>query len=323
MTFPNTQTSTADSSESAGGAALSSEPVVQAPASAPAEGGQPDPAAASGIPAETPAFQPNFKYKVDRAEKEIPEMYRALIKDADTEKQVRELFEKTDGFEAIKPRHQQLREKFEEVNQQHTHLTESLDDLRADYQRGDFDSFFAKLEIPQEKIVDWLVSKVEYEKLPVDQRRILDRNRDADRRAYETERQASQREEMYMGELTRARAYALDVALDRGPAQTAAQAYDARNGEGSFRNLVIERGEMAWYRSKGQTDLSPEQAIQEALKVIGHDESAAPGQGAAQSTGNQPAARAATIPNLGGKSSSPVKPKVQTLDDLKKLAASF
>ncbi len=252
-------------------------------------------------------------------------MFRSLIKDADTEKQVRALFEDAGGMGHVKTRYQELLGKHEGVNTEHQSLMGNIADLRADYQRGDFDSFFEKLKIPQEKIVDWLVSKVEYGKLPEDQRRILDRNRDADRRAYETEKQSQAREQMYLTELTQARDYAVTSLLDRSETKAIADDYDARVGEpGSFRKLVIERGEAAWYRSKGQVDLTPEQAIQEALKLIGAGNPAAAGTQAGGAPGT-PATKPPvnTLPNVGGRSGSPVKQKPQSLDDLKKIYASM
>lgn len=55
-------------------------------------------------PGETPAFSPNFKLKVMEQEREIPELLRPLIKDAESEKAVRELVEKAYGLEYVKDR---------------------------------------------------------------------------------------------------------------------------------------------------------------------------------------------------------------------------
>src|SRR5688572_23823320 len=54
------------------------------------------------LAAQTQQYTPNFKFKVLDKEHEIEERFRKLIKDADSEKMIRELHEKSFGIEAIK-----------------------------------------------------------------------------------------------------------------------------------------------------------------------------------------------------------------------------
>jgi hypothetical protein len=294
---------------------------------APAAGAQ-DPA----ITPETPAYAPNFKFKVMDKEHEIAETFRSIIKDAETEKLVKELHEKAYGLDVVKPRFNDLREKYKSVEQEAKGYKEGIASLREHYQRGDFDSFFQKLNIPQEKVLQWVLDKAHYNELPPEQRQVLDAKRSAEQRAAELEKSQAAMQGKYEDALVQAKARDLQIALERDDVRQFAEAFDARAGKpGSFLEEVIQRGELAWYTSKGKTELTPEQAIQEVLTRY---------QGLVQSkpkeppmipvNGNTPAGQAPaqapaasttpTLPNIGGRQSSSVsKSKPRSIDDLKQL----
>ena len=258
---------------------------------------------------------------------------RGAVKDADTEKKIRELYEKAYGLDVVKPRFQETRQAFNELRQEHQQITHDIQELRGFYAKGDFDSFFEKLSIPQEKIFQWVLDKANYNELPPEQRQAMDQQRMANKRAETVEKQMQQLQSQYQEQISHATQYALDLAIERPEVKTFAQQFDERVGQpGAFRQAVIERGEWAW--DKKGVYLTPEQAIQEVFKLAGYVPAAAqpnPAPGA-QAVGGQKAPAQTVvvqqqqkdvIPNVTGKGTSPAKSRPKNLEDLKKLAAQM
>lgn len=304
---------------------------------APPTGG--DPAAPA-----VPAWTPNFKFKVMDKEHEIDEFVRGAIKDQDTEKKVKELYEKAYGLDVVKPRFQETRERFKQLNEAHTSVMAGIQELRETYSRGDFDSFFKKLNIPQEKVLQWIIDKAQYNELPPEQRQVLDARKNAEQEAWDLRKQNQTLEQQYEEAATQARERALQVELVRPDIKAFSEAFDAKgfkNREGkpvSFLDAVIETGEYAWYASQGKVDLSPEQAIQEVMARWGAavqpaqaqpkaDPQLIPVNGAAGGQGapaSQTPRATSTIPNVAGRQTSSVaKSKPKSIEDLKKLAATM
>ena len=327
-----------------GGAIPSSQPATPAPQApeaapkqtpSPRQAAQPTPStpAATTETPEVPVYNPNYKFKVMDKEHEIAEHFRGIIKDAESEKMVRELHEKAYGLDVVKPRFNDLREKFKGVEQEARTYKEGINELREHYTRGDFDSFFQKLNIPQEKVLQWVLDKAQYNELPPEQRQVLDAKRSAEQRAIQLEKQNHTVQQKYEDALVQAKARDLQVALERDDVRQFSESFDARAGKpGSFLEEVINRGELAWYTSKGKVELSPEQAIQEVLTryqgLVQHKPAQAPmipvNGNAPAANGHAPQAPTATktptIPNIGGRQSSSVsKAKPRSLDDLKDL----
>jgi len=257
-------------------------------------------------------------------EKEIPDFLKDVIKDAETEKKIRELFEKSDGLDVVKPKFQETRQELKQVRTEFQNMQTQIGDLRTDYQRGDFDSFFKKLQIPEEKVLNWMVEKIRYNQLPDDQRRILDERKQAQQQVYEQERTLTSREQAYMQQLSSAKGELLELGLEKAETKSFSDSFDARFGKaGAFREAVVNVGEAAWDRG---IDLSPQQAIKQVMDHYGKlisGQASAP-QGAAPATPPPVKSEPPTIPNVSGRqSSSPTSSKPKSLDDLRKLAANF
>lgn len=302
------------------------EPTTPAPAAKAAPEAPVTPPAAT----EVPPYAPNYKFKVMDKEHEIAEQFRGIIKDADTERLVKELHEKAYGLDVVKPRFNDLREKFKSVEQEARGYKEGIGELREFYQRGDFDSFFQKLNISQEKVLQWVLDKAHYNELPPEQRQVLDAKRSAEQRAASLEKEQAAMQGKYEDAIVQAKARDLQIALEKDDVRQFSEAFDARAGKpGSFLEEVIQRGELAWYSSKGKIELTPEQAVQEVLTryqgLVQPKPKEAPlipvnGQNqAGQAPVQAPTSSAApTIPNIGGRQSSSVsKSKPKSIDDLK------
>lgn len=265
-------------------------------------------------------------------EHEIDPFLAGAIKDADSEKKIKELYEKAYGLDIVKPRLQQERQSHAEVRKQFEGLQGEINSLRTDYQRGDFDSFFAKLQIPEEKLLQWMYDKITYNQLPPEQRAPLDARKASDQRAWQAEQRAAQMETVASQHAVEAKRYALQVALEKPDVKSFVESFNSRAGKpDAFMEALYEMGESAWNRSGGQVDLTPEQAIQEVMKRY----QAFLGDPAPQAQAPQnPSAAAAVsqaqggqvpvIPNVGGRTTSPTKAaRPKSIDDLKKLAAAM
>lgn len=299
-----------------------------------------EPAVPGQAPAAAPpAYAPNFKYKFaveggQSQEAEFPEYLRQSIKTKEQEDEVRTVFAKAKGLDFVKPRFERLRDNFKNLDSAHTEVMGGIEELKAHYQRNDFDSFFARLQIPQEKVLQWVLEKVNYAELPPEQRAVYDARRDADRRAWQAEQALAATEGRSLEALQNAKHLALDASLTRPDIAALAESFDARAQKpGAFREAIRSHGELEWYRSQGKSDLTPDQAIQAVIAQYGLAPAAsAPAPGtlpshpaapAAPQPGAIPAPPAATpvIPNVSGRANTPVagKSRPRTIAELRKL----
>lgn len=312
-------------------------------AEAPATEGEPTPGEQTdeekALAAAEQTFKPRDKFKVmvhgsdEQKEHDVPKWLKDAIKDPATEKEAIELLEKAFGLDPVKASRQEIRVERDTVKAELSKVTSSISDLRRTYARGDIDSFLQKLAIPQERMLQWALDKVNYSQLPPDQQRILDERQEAQRQAWAAEQQLSQVSEQSSEQIRQARQMMLTSSLARPEVKSFADSFDAKAGKpGSFFEKVVLAGQTAWNQSQGKVDLSPEQAIEQVMKEWGpflqHQASSATGtpSGAAGAGAGKaaviaaPAAKPGVIPNVQGKSSSPMKAKPRSLDDLKKLS---
>ena len=305
-----------------------------------------NPASAQAAAVVPPAFAPNFKFKVMDQEHEIPEKFRELIKDATTEKEVREIFEKAYGLDHQKPKYEQLKTKHTEVERNFNDVLGAVQDLRSVYQQAVntgnlllLDDFFDRLKIPDQVILQYALAKVQYGELDPEARKAYDQQVFAQKRLLDLEKQNQGYSQQAMSAATHAKGALLDSCLARPDIQAIAQAFESAPGRkpGDFRKSVCEHGEYVWFKTNGQMDLSPEEAIQQVMQRFGvivpppggqqaipntaaNPLSAAPqpGTAAANTTAaSRPAAP--VIPNVVSRAASPMKPKPRSIADLRKL----
>jgi hypothetical protein len=288
-------------------------------------------------PGDKPVYVPNFKYKVLDKEHEIPEAFRGIIKDPDTEKMVKELHEKATGLDIVKPKLKEVRQERDQLASENYAIKREVQELRTMYQKDDLDGFFGKLKIPEEKILQWLAGKIRMKQqlagMSPEQRAMFERTQSDSQRAQELEA----RLQAMQAEANESRSTAMDLqlqtALSKPEVKTFAEAFDARKGAGSFMNEVIDYGE--WKSMQSGKDISPEQAIQEVMARYGTfltpaQQAAAPQGQPAAPVEAAPAAQPApqrqappVIPAVTGRSNTPVKNKPKSIEDLKKLGQSF
>ncbi len=301
----------------------------------PKEGTPPAPEE-EGEPAEKAAYTPKTTFRVlapgskdEKVEHEVPKWLQPLMKDEASEKEVMSILHKAYGLETVQASREEIRRERDEVKQNFGQLTEQINELREVYQKGDIDLWLEKLAIPPERMLQWALDRVNYSQLPPEQQQLIDGRQQAQRQAWTAEKQSRAQSSQFSEQARTTKLHLLESGLTRPDVQTLAEAYDARqNKPGAFRDEVIALGNLAWMQSGGQTDLSPDQAIDLAVKKWGpflspKAPAAAPNGAQAVTPGGAPAKAAGVIPNVQGKSSSPMKAKPRSVEDLKKLRDQF
>jgi hypothetical protein len=269
------------------------------------------------------AFVPNFKLNIQKQDFEVPEILKPLMKDEASQKEIRELCEKAFGLDFAKPRHEATRQQNEVLTGELGAVRQQIQEVRQLYARGDFDGFFRRLNIPEEKVLQWMADKIQYNQLPAEQRAILDARRDAEARAYQAEDQVGTLQQQHEQLLTQQVQLALESTLARADVKTVADAFDARQGRpGAFKEEINRRGDYAW-RTRNEL-VPPEKLVQELMSLLGPIAPAAP----APTTTVEPAAPAAAaiapaktpvIPNISGRSTSALPSRVKSIADIKRL----
>lgn len=268
----------------------------------------PLPAVQEEVAALPPAYEPNLKYKAFGKDHDIDPLFKDIIKDADTEKKVKEIFEKAAGLDHYKS-------KIESTYQPQAKAIEQLSEM---YQKGDMDGFFGALQIPEQTIFDWVAKKLQYMNLPAEQKAQYDKQRESEFRQSQLQQENSQLRNRAQEEATNARSFQLEQELVRPEIKSAADVYEQVYGPGSFKREVVQTGYFAAINPQGARDLTAPEAVAMTIQRI-----APLVQRFAQA--GQPAVVPAKpfIPNVTGRSGSPAKQKITSIKQLQDLANSM
>lgn len=281
-------------------------------------------ASVNSQPPPAPTFTPNYKFKVHDEEKEIDEMYRGLIKDQETEKKIRELHEKAYGLDVQKPKYEKMKNEFQEVSTKYGNIDKSLKQLSAYVQNGDLGSFFQATQIPKQMIFEYVKKELELMEASPEQRAEVERVQAERRRLYSLEQENSDLKTRFETESQSARVMELSTALASPVVSSVATSFDAKMGSGAFKMEVIKHG-LAVSQTTGET-ISVQQAVQETVEkwksFFGEMPQASASQGGSMETASQAQAPKPTLPNVSGRSASPLKAGPRSIDDLKKIAAA-
>jgi hypothetical protein len=270
-----------------------------------------------------PSYQANYKFKVLDKELEVDDFLKGVIKDSETEKKVKELYEKAYGLDSVKADRQTLKTQLAEVQDKYTKTEQGLDTLGKYVQAGDFDSFFDSLNIPKANILKYALDLVQREQWTPEQKASWQQGREAQQQAqyYQTQNQQLLQQQQQLS--IQQREFDLSMVMSKPDISSVVQAYDAGMGNpGAFRELVIKFGQA--YAAQGQ-DIPAEQAVQEAVKYLkaanpnlGMTAQAPVQQSNVVAPSNKP-----VIPNMPGKGTSPVRTTVKSIADIKKRAAEL
>lgn len=299
MPSSNPATEPAITPESVTPAATVGEPAVAAPATP-----------VSAAPA-VPAFTPNFKYSVKGQEKEIDEMFRALVKDAESEKKIKEIFERADGLDVVKQDRTALKQEFEGFKTQITPYMQEYHKFTSLRDKGNLGAAFQVAGINDEDIFKYALQKLQMSENP-HMADLYKNNTEATLREFDMSGQLQQ----VQLERQQLQAQQFDFNLNQAinSHKDVVSAIEAKWGQpGSFMEEVKAFGLSQYHMGKNLTE---PQAVEAVLNKYKPFLGSAP-----QAPVNQPAHQApAVIPNAGNTNISPVMHKPRTVDDLKKLA---
>lgn len=281
---------------------------------------------APGTETPKPVFQPNWKYKAFGKEKEIDEMWRPLIKDAESEKKVKDVFTRADAFDDMKSRHEGLAGEFQGLLQEHQALDKDVRRVMTFRNNKDYDNFFKSLRIPDADIFEWASRKIALMEQAPEARQMAEAQAQERQRLYEMSEENESLQKQYQAQAVQARAMQLDMVLSRPDVSSAASRFDERQGRiGAFRDLVIEEARNYYFATGGDSggkDLSAEEATQMVMQKWAKflEGSQAPAQGQAPAPAPAPQVQTKpVIPAVSGRGTSPVKKAPKSLDDLKAL----
>lgn len=275
----------------------------ETPATETTEGGTP-PVVAAPTP-----YTVNPSFKVKHLEKKFDDWITPFIKDAETEKKVRELYEKAHGLEFVKQDREgyqaENRQLKQTVQQEFLPMKTEVEKILHFRDKKDFGTVFELMNIPPQEVFKWAY---EYATDPKRAAAPVDRS---GLQAYEAQTQAQQYQQQAQQMATDYRMREMDFVLQRPEISQAQQQFDAARGPGAFKNEVIARGQYHWFTSN--KDVPTEQAVQEVLSLIGWSQQAqqqqpAPGVQAQPqvATPRAPDAKP-VIPAIQGKGTSPAK----------------
>lgn len=317
---------------STSGATESANTQNQSPSMAGVGGDEPDSAQAAAQA--IAAYQPNLKFKYldvetnKQLEKDMDEWIKPLLKDADTEAKVRQLYAKAYGMDHAKSSREKFKAENETLRQEKTQFDRSLQILSQHVQNDDMESFFEALKIPEDKVLKYALNRVQYRDLPPEKRAEYDQMRSTKQRAALLEQENARLSEQYTSVQAQTRAHELDSYVSNPNVAGVAEQFDARVGQGAFRNEVIKRGQYYW--AIHQQDIPVQQAVNEVLQMIGHsmqpNTAQVPGSvptqtapsgvpGVSQTPDKKP-----VLPNIQGRGTSPARKLPNSIKDLKKLA---
>lgn len=289
---------------------------------------------------EIPQYTPNFKFKASGKDREVPEIFKSLITDEDSEKAVKGLFQRAFGADALIEKNEKLGERLVETSRERDLVKGGVDSLRQIYtdatkhpsEGGNLlklDQFFAKLKIPTDVILQYAVARVQLEQLPSDQRDAIVARLKAEERNQALTMEQGDLRGQGMDATRELKRYKLNEVLTSPEVAPVVEAFDKRMGKtGAFFDAVANHGQLAWYRQK--IDLPPDQAVKEVIAQYGLNapvapsEPKTPGSNAPAAGRTRPVVQRTTkvIPNVQGKSNlSPLKDKPRSIEDIKKLSA--
>lgn len=298
-------------------ASPASAPAEAAPAQAAAPA---DPNALAAAPAE---WQPNLKYKAGREEKEFDAIFKDLVKSQEHEKRLRELYEKADGIDVVKMSRDQYKKHLDEVQGKFTPIEKELKQLGTFMQRDDLESAFALLGIPEQKVINYIANKLQYNQMSPEERSRVDAQRQLRQENYGKMSEVETLQQRIQEQEVQNLGFQLSVLQETPKFAEAAAIFDNRIGQsGAFMNKFLEVGDYLTTRNGGQT-VPPSQVFDVLMKEYGLAEAqsaqSAPPPQAKPVVTTSPVEKP-TIPNLrGSKTASPVKSKPKSLDDLKRM----
>ena len=270
-------------------------------------------------PSETPPpYSPNYKFKVKDKEFEIDEFVRGAVKDADTERKLKELYEKAYGIDEVKKHRDQIRDEYKSYKSEYEPVIKKVESAFKAFAAKDLDLFFSEIGVPESVLQQHVLKKLQFQDLPQEQKDLYNKEQELRRQNMTLQEKLQSFESQFQSSMVAQRERELESALLDPRAQAFRQSFDSRNGEGSFKNEIIQLGAFKWQTAK--KDISPSELISEILSKYD-----VPTTQVSQSQPTQPIDSAAkkdvpVIPVVKSGSASPSHKKITSINDLRAAA---
>jgi hypothetical protein len=272
---------------------------------------------------EVPSYEPNYNYKVYGEEKEIPEEFRSLIKDKESEELVRSYLSKADGFEPLKSKYESARTERDDFKGKYGDLSGEIQKLNH-FIKNDRLSAYEMLGISQDMLLDDASKLITVREMEPEQRKEWEEQRNINAQNFDFQEKVSFLEQQNQELMRKQQEFELDQVLSRGDVSTVQQHYDQKFGPGAFKRKVIFNAANV-YNQTGD-DLTPERAVSQIvdeytqLGLSFNQQAQQSSAGSHGSTNTQPKSQPKSLPNLGnGRGVSPTAPVLKSIDDLKRI----
>lgn len=288
--------------------------------------------------AESPAWTPDYKYKVADQEKELEEWVRPFVSDADKEKKFKDLYTRVDAFEFQKTKREKAEQTAAQIDAEHKKLANWVQGMISLRDGNDYDEFFSKVRLDEKKVMQWMLNKLETQEklkdLPPHLQQAYNERQEYKRRAVEAEESNQQLQNDFRQQSIRQTENELGQTLSSPEVSALVASYDERAGApGAFRRLVIRHGDAEFRESAGEKNLTPQQAVNEVLSILGLKQAT---QGASQASKPNGSAtttpkvvpqpdKSAALPNVGGggNSSTTGFKKPKSIDDIRAMSRAM
>lgn len=268
---------------------------------------------------EVQGYTPNLKFKVLGEEKNFDDFLAPVIKDADTEKKIRELYERSYGLDAVKADREELKAKLSEVDPQYRELVSQLGKASKALESGDFEALGETLGLDEQTVLKWAHSLLLKHEMPEEQKTLYARNREYQKELEKLRAERDQLTQSQSQQLVQQRAAELDSAMSKPDVAAVVRQYnESVNNPQAFRDAVIGYGQAM---SNQGYDIPAEEAvgaIVQQLRAINPQF----GVVAAKPNIAVPSSKA-TLPSFKGSGASPIKQRPRSIDDIRKIARSF
>lgn len=220
-------------------------------------------------PAE-PAFEPDFKFRANQQDMEIPEEFRAHIKDVESQKKIKDIFEKYHGFDTQKTKVSTLEAEANKYRGDYEKIVSNFQGIQQSFEHAvqsgnmhNLDMVFQKLGLTEDVLMSWAGEKAKLAALEPAQREAILKANKLERDVYErTQYQNSLMTENQQKDL-QIRQMQYDSAMSSPQIQSFASELDTKFGMNGFFGEEVKRaGEMAWALEKKVL------SVPEAMQVV-------------------------------------------------------
>lgn len=293
------------------------EPVVPEVVVAP-ETGAPEPAATEPVKEEV--FTPDFKYKFNGQEKELEDFWKPLVKDKESLQKVRDAVERAEALDMHKGKSKEFQEKlsqYEPVVQDVQKYQQMFVEATQNSDFGKHRELLEELGYSKDLLKDVVRHMLKEEQLPEEQKQILEQQKRAELEKKELLTQNEQVRAQYSDMVRDMTAQQMDLEFGKAEAQKLIKAYEAANGDGSFREMFLKRG--SYYVTEEGRHVPPSEVMGRILKEFNPFIT---NQGAGAPVATQPASvvreKPKVMPSVGAGNGAPTQSSITSIADLQK-----